>query len=415
VDEEHDPSFKQESGLRYHGRDLAVVRGMQCGAVVVLGSATPSLESIHNVRRGRYRHLVLPERVDDRPMPQVELVDLRGRRRGKPEEGVSPSGLVSEELLAALRATCERGEQSIVFLNRRGHSTALLCRDCGDVRRCEACAVAFTWHERRRRLVCHHCGAREQAPETCPACGSVRLLLTGAGTEKIEDELASALPGARVVRLDRDSARNARQLSAILDRFTRREIDVLVGTQMVTKGHDFPGVTLVSVLLADAGLHQPDFRASERTAQLLTQVAGRAGRGKLPGRVLLQTFTPDAPAVDAVVRHDYAAFARGELAEREAVGYPPFRRLGLVRLEGEDEQAVQEAAAEVARTLRGAHDVELLGPAPAPLAYLRGHHRLQLLLKAPRHEAIRAALDRLAPLRLGGVRLALDVDPVDLS
>lgn len=418
VDEEHDPSFKQESGLRYHGRDLAVVRGKLGSALVVLGSATPSLETLHNVARGRYRRLAMPTRVDDRALPPVELVDLRGRKRAKPEHGVAPSGLLSEQAILALQETFARGEQSIVFLNRRGHSTALLCRDCGDVRRCDACAVAMTWHEKRSRLICHYCGRREQQPETCATCGSARLLLTGAGTEKLEDELAKALPGARVARLDRDTAATTSRLEAILGRFAARELDVLVGTQMVTKGHDFPGVTLVCVLLADAALHQPDFRSAERTCQLLTQVAGRAGRGTAPGRVVVQTYTPEAPAVAAIAGHDYKTFARAELLEREAAGYPPFKRLCLVRCEGEDEQSVRRHAEAAARALRSVRDVELLGPAPSPLAKLKGAYRMQLLVKTERRETIGAAAAALAPLlgsASGGPRLSLDVDPVNMS
>ncbi len=418
VDEEHDPSFKQESGLRYHGRDLAVVRGRLAKALVLLGTATPSLETLENVNRGRYRHLRLEKRVDERPLPEVELVDLRGRGREKAQGGVVPSGLLSPELVAALRATRDRGEQSIVFLNRRGHSTALLCRDCGEVRRCPDCQVAFTWHDRRGFLVCHYCGRRERAPDACGRCGSTRLLLTGAGTEKVEVELATALPQARLARLDRDTAGNARRLAAILDRFSRRESDVLVGTQMVTKGHDFPLVTLVCVLLADAGLNQPDFRAAERTAQLLTQVAGRSGRGTRRGRVLVQTFNPDAPAVTAVLAHDYGSFARAELAEREAVGYPPFRRLGLVRVEGEDAAQAERQARALAERARTARAVDVLGPAPAPLPMLRGRHRFQVLLKAERAAALHAVLRELAKVPVsasGKTRVVLDVDPVDLS
>ncbi|MFM2151638.1 MAG: hypothetical protein RL199_73, partial [Pseudomonadota bacterium] len=334
VDEEHDPSFKQASGLRYQGRDLAVVLGRLSGALVVLGSATPSFETLHNVEKGRYRHLALPTRVDPRPMPEVTLVDLRGRAKERAAGGVAPSGLVSPELAAALEETVGKGEQAIVFLNRRGHSTSLLCRDCGTVRQCPRCEVSYTWHDRAASLVCHYCGDREPMPAACGHCSSTRLVLLGAGTEKLEEELARAVPTARIDRLDRDTATTTRQLEGILGRFARRETDLLVGTQMVSKGHDFPGVTLVAVLMADSGLHQPDFRAGERTAQLLTQVAGRAGRGDRPGRVLVQTFTPEAPAIAAVVGHDYASFARAELQERKAVGYPPYRRLALVRLEG---------------------------------------------------------------------------------
>lgn len=417
VDEEHDGSFKQESGLRYHGRDLAVVRGRQAGAVVVLGSATPSLESLHNVERGRYGHVRLPRRVIERPMPAVEMIDLRGRRRGAPELGVAPSGLLSEQAIAALQEVVARGEQAIVFLNRRGHSTALLCRDCGEVARCDSCAVSLTYHDRRRTLACHYCGLRAPLPDVCRHCGSARLLLTGAGTEKLEAELSAALPTARLLRLDRDSAPRARPLEAILGRFARREADVLVGTQMVTKGHDFPGVTLVVVLLADAALHQPDFRAAERTAQLLTQVAGRAGRAEQPGRVLVQTFCPEAPAVAAVQGHDYAAFARQELLERAEVGYPPYCRLALLRAEGADDTAVQQAVERAAQQLRTIDGLRLLGPSPAPLARLRDLYRHQLLLRAESHGPLDAAARLLEPLRraLGtAVQLGIDIDPVEM-
>lgn len=419
VDEEHDSSFKQAEGLRYHGRDLAVVRGKLADAVVVLGSATPSLETVNNAERERYGHLRLTQRVDSRPMPTVELVDLRGRVRTPVLTAVQSSDLLSAELIDSLRDTVARKEQAIIFLNRRGHSTALMCRDCGFVSQCAQCAVAMTWHERRKRLVCHYCGARHNAPDLCPACRSVRLLYSGAGTEKLEDELQAAVPGARVARLDRDTASTTKSLESVLAKFENREVDLLVGTQMVAKGHDFPGVTLVCVLMADAGLHQPDFRAGERTAQLLNQVAGRAGRGKLPGRVLVQSFTPDAPAIRAVMTHDYATFGRAELKEREQAGYPPYRRLCLFRLDGEDERQTANVAATVARLLTPLvnEDLQLLGPAPAPLSRLRGRFRFQVLLKSQRHAPLHeaAALLRQSLSRPpAGVRLTVDIDPVDM-
>jgi primosomal protein N' (replication factor Y) len=419
VDEEHDSSFKQAEGLRYHGRDLAVVRGRLAGAVVVLGSATPSLETVANAERGRYGHLKLTQRVDSRPMPSVELIDLRGRERKPIETAVQPSDLLTEQLVTGLQETVARQEQAIIFLNRRGHSTALMCCDCGHVAQCAQCAVAMTWHEKRRRLVCHYCGTREEAPEVCQACGSVRLLYSGAGTEKLEDELRAAVPGARVARLDRDTASTTRNLESVLAKFEGREIDLLIGTQMVAKGHDFPGVTLVCVLMADAGLHQPDFRAGERTAQLLNQVAGRAGRGNRAGRVLIQSFTPEAPAVRAVLTHDYATFARAELKERQRAGYPPHSRLCLVRMDGEDERRTSLLATEVAQMLVpvAGPELELLGPAPSPLSRLRGRYRYQILLKSPRHGPLHQAASLLArdlPRPPHGIRLTIDIDPVDM-
>lgn len=419
VDEEHDPSFKQGEGLRYHGRDLAVVRARLSGAVCVLGSATPSLETMQNATSGRYGHLRLGDRVDARPMPAVTLIDLRGKPKEKAVQGIAPSGLLSVELVVALKDTLEKGEQAIVFLNRRGHSTALMCRDCGHVHRCESCAVAMTWHEKRARLVCHYCGAREGILDECLNCASTRLLLAGAGTEKLEEELAAAVPDARIGRLDRDTASSSSRLEAVLAKFGRGEVDVLVGTQMVAKGHDFPGVTLVAVLLADAGLNQPDFRASERTAQLLTQVAGRAGRGQKPGRVLVQTFNPEAPAISAVVGHDYAQFAQAELRERQSAGYPPFMRACLVRVDGEREEEAGRIASILARAAapKSGDGYEILGPAPAALARLRNRYRFQFLVKAAKHSEVRAALDRMwmAGHRVpASVRVVVDVDPVDM-
>lgn len=419
VDEEHDASFKQGSGLRYHGRDLAVVRGRGAGSVVVLGSATPSLETVQNVLRERYAHLRLVSRVDARPLPKIELVDLRGREREKPHEGVAPSGLLSPEMLSGLRETVERGEQAIVFLNRRGHSTVVLCQDCGSACRCEQCSVAMTWHEKRGRLMCHYCGARTIPPDECATCGSVRVLYAGAGTEKLEDELTLAIPGVRLGRLDRDTATSATRVENLLAKFGRGELDVLIGTQMVAKGHDFPGVTLVCVLLADAGLHQPDFRAGERTAQLLTQVAGRAGRGTKPGRVLIQTFAPDTPAIAGIRQHDYASFARRELEDREQVGYPPFRRLCLVRVDSEQEAEASGAAARLMRALAegSSEELEVLGPAPAPLARLQGRYRFQILVKAARPSLLGRAISRLRRAEegvTGKVRIVCDVDPVDM-
>jgi primosomal protein N' (replication factor Y) len=322
-------------------------------------------------------------------------------------------------MIQALRDTIGRKEQAIVFLNRRGHSTTLLCKDCGTSCKCEQCSVAMTWHERQRRLVCHYCGSRQEAPETCPKCDSVRLLYAGAGTEKLEAELAAAVPDAKVGRLDRDTASTAKKLENVLDRFSSGEIDLLIGTQMVAKGHDFPGVTLVCVLLADAALHQPDFRAAERTAQLLTQVAGRAGRGLKPGRVLIQTYAPEAPAIQSVLQSNYEAFARAELLERSSAEYPPYRRLCLIRVEGENETETADIAAMVAKTLApmGGADMSLLGPAPAPLARLRGKYRFQVLLKVSRPTVTRAAVARLRQAIArppNGVKLSIDVDPVDM-
>ncbi|HYD41697.1 MAG TPA: primosomal protein N' [Anaeromyxobacter sp.] len=413
VDEEHDGSFKQEDGPAYHARDLAVVRAKLEDAVLVLGSATPSLETLDNARRGKYRTLSLPARVDDRPLPAVELVDLSTLKR----HGVQRlEGLVSPRLGAALEETLAAGQQAILFLNRRGFDTLVLCDACGEEARCTECSVSLTHHARRRLLLCHYCGRSEPAGAPCPACGGPRFGV-GVGTEQVEAAVRGLFPEARVGRLDRDVVTTADDTAAVLARFANRELDVLVGTQMVTKGHDFPGVTLVGVVLADTALALPDLRASERTFQLLAQVAGRAGRGAEAGRVIVQTFHPRSPAVACAATHDYIAFAEGELERRRALSYPPYTRLMAVRVEGSEEGARRcaERLAEAARPALG-DEVAMLGPAPAALERLRGRWRWHLLFRAdgPRslfrvHAALAAAAAR--PL---GASVRFDMDPYSM-
>jgi primosomal protein N' (replication factor Y) len=409
VDEEHDGSFKQEDGPAYQARDLAVVRARMAGAACVLGSATPSLESLENARRGRYRLLELPERVDGRPLPAVELVDLtKARPRG--------AGPLSPALAGALGDTLAAGQQAILFLNRRGFETLVLCELCGHEARCPECAVALTYHRRRAVLLCHYCGRTEPPAPVCPACGGPRQGV-GAGTEQVEAAVRAALPAARVARLDRDAVAGAADVAEVLARFARREVDVLVGTQMVTKGHDFPGVTLVGVVLADTALALPDFRAAERTFQLLAQVAGRAGRGGDAGRVIVQTYNPQSPAIACARQHDYARFAEGELEVRRALGYPPFSRLLAVRIEGTEDGARRAAEALGAtgrRAVAAVPGLAMLGPAPAPLEKLRGRFRWQLLFRGPDHAALRrahAGLARVAARAPGGAQVRFDVDP----
>jgi len=408
VDEEHEPSYKQEDRLRYHARDLALVRAREAGAVAILGSATPSLETVRRAREGKLPVLALPKRVDERPMPAVEIVDLK-----------PPGRLLTPALLAALQETLARRQQAILFLNRRGHTTALLCASCGLSVGCPNCSVALVLHRSGPSLQCHLCGHREPPRSRCPQCDAPGLLPLGGGTERVEEELTARLAGARIARLDRDAAEGPGRAAAILARFARGDIDVLVGTQMVAKGHDFPGVTLVGVLNADAALHVPDFRAAERCVQLLAQVAGRAGRGPQPGRVIVQALRPSEPAVQVALSHDAAGFASAELERRRALGFPPYARLCALKLAGNAEPRVRAAAerlAEAARRLisRGAQ-ADVLGPAPAPLARLRGKFRWQLLLRAadhgPLHELARALQDVPRP---PGVELAIDVDPISL-
>lgn len=416
VDEEHEPSYKAEERLRFHARDLALVRARKSGAVCVLGSATPSLETLQRALDGRLETLALPERVDARPLPSAEVVDR------KPSL-LSPEGprLVGPELGAALRETLARGEQAILFLNRRGHTRTLLCRLCGAAVGCPNCSVALVLHQSGgARLACHLCGHEEPPRRACAACGGDKLVPLSGGTERVEEELAALLPGARVARLDRDTASAPGAAAALLARFARREIDVLAGTQMVAKGHDFPGVTLVGVLDADGPLQQPDFRAAERCVQLLVQVSGRAGRGDRPGRVILQALRPGEPALEAARGDGWTAFARAELARREALRFPPFARLCAVLVQGNEEakvQAAAERAAAAARALAAQGEpLDVLGPAPAPLARLRGKFRWQLILRAAEHGPLQRAARRLLEKHaVAGVELSADVDPVSFG
>ncbi len=419
VDEEHDGSFKQDDGLRYHARDLAVKRASLTGCACVLGSATPALESLHNARTGRYRLLELPGRVLQRPMPRVEVVDLREHGRGAEES----RRLLTPPLVEALRDTVDRGEQAILLLNRRGHATMVICASCGGSFRCPDCDVALTYHGRRDVLLCHWCGRAVPRPARCPHCQAEELEEIGEGTGRVEEGLAALLPGLRVDRMDRDTTGDRGAHQRILERFRSGEIQVLVGTQMVAKGHDFPRVTLVGVLHADAALHLPDFRSGERTFALLTQVAGRAGRAHLPGRVIVQTFSPDHRVIRHALQHDYAGHAERLLRARRALGYPPFGRLALIRVSHPRLDAARDAARALGRALRAtlpaSPAVRLLGPAPAPMPRIAGRYRWHLLLLASSHRALAARLDAAAGAleRARGtarLRLVIDVDPQSL-
>lgn len=410
VDEEHDASYKQQDGVRYHARDLALVRARDEQATAVLGSATPSLESFQAARTGRYHLLQLPLRVTPQPLPEVEILDLRVHQ--------PDAACLSGRLRDAVRETLSRGQQAILFLNRRGFATLVLCRECGFTVRCSDCSVSMVWHRDRQELSCHWCGRYQTLPQICPNCKSERIEPLGAGTERIESMLAETFPGARIGRIDRDvtSRANPARLQATLDAAAKGEIDLIVGTQMIAKGHDLPGVTLVGVVLADVGMGLPDFRAAERTFQLITQVAGRAGRGSEAGLVLVQTFQPDHPSLKAAAHHDYAAFYEFEAKNRAELNYPPFGHLVLVRLEGEDVTVVEQRARALAKELRGESGVRLLGPGPAPIARLRGKYRWHLALKSPSRPALRPLVRRLSAMVSDrkGVRLHIDVDPVAL-
>jgi primosomal protein N' (replication factor Y) len=414
VDEEHDTSFKQEEGVRYQARDMAILRAHRARAVCVLGSATPSLESEYLARTGRADKLRLPARARARPMPDVVAIDLR-------RNGPGPTGdkRISLPLHRALEETLARKEQAILFLNRRGFSPSVRCEACGKLETCPQCSVSLTFHKSLGgSLRCHYCEHTTTLAAKCRACGAPALVLEGLGTEKLEETLATAFPEARVARLDRDVA-SGRAIEKVLAAVRAREVDILVGTQMVTKGHDLPHVTLVGVVNADAALSLPDFRATERAFQLLVQVAGRAGRGDAPGRVLIQTYDPEHVAIAFALRHDVDGFIERELADRKQLGYPPYARVILVRVEGPDEQQTKEVArvlADQARTV-SERGVLILGPAPAPLARLRAKWRFRVMMRSDDRAALRraaVAVARHAQSAPRNVRIVIDVDPVQL-
>lgn len=433
VDEEHDGSFKQEEGVRYHARDMALLRAHRAGATIVLGSATPSLESFELARRGKIELVRLPDRARrEASLPDVTVIDLK--RVGA---GSSGHKLLTLPMHRAIDAALERKEQAILFLNRRGHSPTIVCGGCGHVATCHACSVALTFHRRRRNarngvspstqsdfdgvVKCHYCGYEDEIPKKCSECSSPEVLLEGLGTEKLEETIEGAFNGAKVARLDRDVADGGKG-ARVLERMRKKEIDILVGTQMVTKGHDFPDVTLVGVVNADSALNLPDFRAGERAFQLLVQVAGRAGRHERPGKVFVQTYSPTHHAIEFAKKHDVEGFLARELEDRRETHYPPFARLALVRIDAIDVRLAERTAAIVADRAKSspaarAGHVEVLGPAPAPLARLRGRYRYRVLLRAAERGPLRALLSSLEPVLESldrRVRAAIDVDPVSM-
>lgn len=418
VDEEHDPSFKQDEKLRYQARDLAVMRGSQAKCLVILGSATPSLETLENARKGRYRLLKLTRRVDDRPMPTLQLVDLRLERPKTPENRDTEPPMLSAPLRLAMQETLDRGQQAILFLNRRGHATFLACEVCGQNLKCTECDVCLTYYQARGRVQCNYCGRAHSLPKGCPECDGP-LLQLGVGTERIEAEVAEAFPAARLGRLDRDAVTTNERLTDLLSSFARRELDILIGTQMVAKGHDFPGVTLVAVILADTALSLPDFRASERTFHLLTQVAGRAGRGADAGRVLVQAYNPDALPIAAMLKNDFEGFSDAELARRKALQWPPTTRMASIRIECDSAELCARTAQHLATVASRAmppssHGVRLLGPAPAPISRIKGKTRWQLVVKGPSHVAMAGPLDAIERALAevpNAVKVVIDVDP----
>jgi primosomal protein N' (replication factor Y) len=414
VDEEHDQSYKQEETPRYNGRDVAIVRAQAAGACVVLGSATPSLESRYNAETGKYTLIELPGRVAARPMPQVELIDMRTEfletRKQAP---------FSRRLLEAVAHRLDNGEQTIILLNRRGFSSFVACRSCGERVQCANCSVTLTFHRRDRRLLCHYCGYAERVPTACPKCQSEHIYFLGIGSEKVEEELHREFPKARVARLDRDTATAKRQYEAILQGFREASYDILVGTQMIAKGHDIPNVTLVGVVSADVGLGLPDFRAAERTFQLLTQVAGRAGRGSLPGIVLIQTINPDHYAIRMAAAQDYQTFYEKELQFRRMMHYPPFSAMANILVRAERQEQALRLSTELGHFLMPAPErIKILGPAEAPVPRLKNEYRYQFLIKAASRKALNELLRRAQAFardqKWTATALVIDVDPLTL-
>ena len=416
VDEEHESAYKQNESPRYHARDVALVRARMAKAVTLLGSATPSLESMSNAEKGKYTLLRLPERVAGRSRGSVELVLLPHL---EPRDKRPVSLILSDALRDAILQTVSRSEQAILFLNRRGHSTVVQCETCREPLRCNQCDITLTWHSDGDRVICHYCGRSRHTPDRCPECSGSLFVFKGVGTQRVARELAGLFPGLRVERLDTDSTRKRGTLEHALDRFRDGKADVLLGTQMVAKGLDFPGVTLVGVINADLQLSLPDFRSAERTFQLLTQVAGRSGRGARPGRVIFQTNQAEHYALTTAAAQDYESFYRTELAARLDPLYPPHTRLINLLFDGRSEPNViaetNRVAAHLRQALRSADHVDFLGPAPQPLSRLKGKHRWHLTLRGPDHKRLQELSTQvLEHETIRGVRLTVDVDPVSL-
>ena len=414
VDEEHDGSYKQHETPRYHGRDLAILRASAAGAVVVLGSATPSLESRYNVERGKYARLELPERIERRPMPKVEIIDMR-------EEFLQTrrQATFSRRLRDAIGERLAAGEQVMLLLNRRGFSSFVTCRACGWRMECVNCSVTMTWHRRDKRMLCHYCNYAQRVPSRCPQCDSDYLQFIGTGSEKVEDDLHKEFPQARIARMDRDTVSGKRHFESILQGFREGSFDILVGTQMIAKGHDIPNVTLVGVISADIGLAMPDFRAAERTFQLLTQAAGRAGRGDLPGMVLIQTISPDHYAIRFAAQQNYQLFYEKEIQFRRLMRYPPFAALANVLVRSERQEDALARSAELGHLLDPLPEgLKVLGPAEAPVPRLKAEFRYQLLIKAASRKRLNETLQTLRRHALehkwNAAALVIDVDPVSL-
>ncbi|HSP66736.1 MAG TPA: primosomal protein N', partial [Bryobacteraceae bacterium] len=414
VDEEHDQSYKQQDTPRYHGRDVAVVRAREQHAVIVLGSATPSLESRYNAERGKYARLELPGRIEQRPMPAVTIIDMRREFLESRKQAT-----FSRALLDAVSERLDNGEQTMLLLNRRGFSSIVACRACGERLQCVNCSVTLTYHRRDRRMLCHYCNYAIAVPDKCPQCASEYLQFIGVGSERVEQELGAAFPRARVARLDRDTVSGKHDYETILSGFREQRFDILVGTQMIAKGHDIPNVTLVGIVNADVGLGLPDFRAAERTFQLLTQAAGRAGRGETPGIVLIQTINPDHYAIQCAAEQDYEKFYRKEIEFRRLLHYPPFGAMASIVVRSPNEEDALARSAALGRLLSPAPEgVRVMGPAPAPVLRVKTEYRYQVLLKTSSRKRLGEMLSEVrrfaAAEKWGPANLAIDVDPMTL-
>lgn len=413
VDEEHEPTYKQDETPRYCARDAAVMRGHRENCTVVLGSATPALESYNNSKNGKYRYVDMPSRVDNRQMPPMRIIDMRieAQRDGRPH-------LFSQELIDAIYSRLNRAEQTMIFLNRRGFSSSLQCPECGYVAECEHCSVSLTYHKARARLVCHTCGEEKAVPARCPQCKSDQFKYSGAGTEKIEEVMAKLFPKARIARMDSDTMRKKNAHRDILSKFRVGKLDILIGTQMIAKGLDFPNVTLVGVVNPDHALHMADFRAGERVFQLLTQVSGRAGRGEAAGEVFVQTYTPHHPAIQAARRMDFEGFCDQELSFRKEMGYPPYAHLICITLRGKNESEVETMSDRIYEDLEAATDerVVVSPPMPAPIARVRGEYRYQMLMRATQTRVMTAVIRKIfnAIKWPKTVKFTVDVDATSL-
>lgn len=412
IDEEHDYSYKQEESPRYHARDTAIMRGKIENAIVLLGSATPSIESLANAKNGKYEYLRIEERHGGSKMPEIRVVDMR---RELKSALLNP--YFSIELMSEIEETLKRGHQVILFLNRRGYANFFLCRDCGYIPECPNCKISLTFHKKRKKLICHYCDLTASAEDSCPKCHGIELVQIGGGTEMIEEVIRERIPKARIARLDRDTATTENIRREILSKMRGGELDILIGTQMVTKGHDFPNVTLVGIISADQSIHFPDFRASERTFQLITHASGRAGRALHPGKVIVQTYSPEHISILMAGKNNMEDYITAELLTRKELSYPPFSRLANIKFSGNHEGKVVEASKRLAKLLGTATGgMKLLGPAPAPISMIRGKTRWQILLKSPSAKVLSGTLTSLRNYidkhPIAGVQISIDVDPV---